>query len=484
MKKEQLNDLVYQLVRLPKETDWVEFKHNNSNPQEIGEYISAISNSSALLGRTRGYILWGIKDSSHEIIGTTFQPHKEKKGNQELESWLLGLLDHRIDIHFHESEVDGKQIVLLEVQAAFISPVRFSGIEYIRIGSYKKKLNEYPEKERELWRIFDKVSFEKSLARENATSNDVLALIDYPNYFQLMQQTLPENKSAILQRLISENVIQLASEDHYNITDIGAILFAKNLEDFGHLRRKALRIILYPGENRVKTTKEHIVTKGYAVGFKEAIEYINDQLPRNEEIGQVFRRDVRMYPEIAIRELVANALIHQDFNISGMGPMVEIFSNRIEISNPGIPLIDILRFIDEPPRSRNEGLASLMRRMNICEERGSGIDKVISEIEFYQLPPPDFRVTGASTVAVLFKPSSVAEIGRKDRVRACYHHACLQWVSGTQMSNTSLRKRLGIKDSNYPMASRIIKDAIMDGLVKYYGDPTSKKSAKYLPFWA
>ena len=125
-----------------------------------------------------------------------------------------------------------------------------------------------------------------------------------------------------------------------------------------------------------------------------------------------------------------------------------------------------------------------MRRMHICEERGSGIDKVISQIELYQLPPPDFRVTEGSTIVVLFQPENLTEMGRQEKVRATYQHACLQWVSGTQMTNSSLRKRLGIKDSNYSMASRILKDAINDGLIKLYGDRNSKKDAKYVPFWA
>jgi predicted HTH transcriptional regulator len=170
--------------------------------------------------------------------------------------------------------------------------------------------------------------------------------------------------------------------------------------------------------------------------------------------------------------------------LTGNGPTVEIFDNRIEITNPGIPLIDTLRFIDEPPQSRNEEFAALMRRMNICEERGSGIDKVIFHIEFYQLPPPDFRVTDGSTIVVLFQPANLSEMGRQEKVRACYQHACLKWVSGTQMSNNSLRKRLGIKDSNYPMASRILKDTIGDGLIKSYGEQNSKKASKYVPFWA
>lgn len=188
-----------------------------------------------------------------------------------------------------------------------------------------------------------------------------------------------------------------------------------------------------------------------------------------------------MYPAIAIRELVANALIHQDFNLTGTGPMIEIFSDRMEISNPGLPLIDTLRFIDEPPRSRNETLAALMRRLNICEERGSGIDKVISAVEVFQLPAPDFRTTTNHTIAVLLGPREFADMDRADRIRACYQHACLWFVSGKHMTNTSLRERLKIDKKNYPMASRIIRDTIDVGLIKQAGG--SRKDAKYIPFW-
>ena len=108
----------------------------------------------------------------------------------------------------------------------------------------------------------------------------------------------------------------------------------------------------------------------------------------------VSRESIR---SVAVRELVANALIHQDFSITGAGPMVEIFEGRIEVTNPGEPLVATDRFLDSPPKSRNESLASLMRRFRICEERGSGIDKVVSQIELYQLPPPLFEVPPGST---------------------------------------------------------------------------------------
>src|SRR5262249_30630504 len=161
---------------------------------------------------------------------------------------------------------------------------------------------------------------------------------------------------AILERLEAERIINRQASDSFDICNVGAILFAADLQAFGRLARKAPRVIIYRGDSRIETIKEQSNVKGYATGFESLLNYVYDQLPQNEQIERAFRSAVRMYPAIAIRELVANALIHQDFNLTGTGPMIEIFSDRMEISNPGLPLIDPLRFIDEPPRSRNETL--------------------------------------------------------------------------------------------------------------------------------
>jgi predicted HTH transcriptional regulator len=485
MDNTRLRAIVSEITALPNEMEWIEFKLNKAIPDEIGEYVSALSNSCALHGKPCAYILWGVEDGTRRILGTSFRPREAKIGNEALENWLAHHLTPRIDVRIHEGEIDGAPVVLFSIQPAADRPVRFKGIEYVRIGSYKKKLHDHPEKERELWRIFERTPFEKGVAKPGASSDDVLSLLDYPNYFHLIKQPLPENRAAILARLVAEKVLAPAPGGKYDVSNVGAVLFARNLRDFDRLARKALRVIIYRGYNRVETVKEQTGGKGYAIGFEGAISYINDQLPQNEQIGQALRSEVRMYPEIAVRELIANALIHQDFNVIGAGPMVEIFSDRMEISNPGVPLIDTLRFIDEPPRSRNEILAALMRRMNVCEERGSGIDKVIFHVEVFQLPAPDFRVAGESTVAVLFGPRKFAQMDREERVRACYQHACLQFVSGKRMSNSTLRKRMGIKDSNYPLASRIIRDAIEAKLIRPHGDAEgSKKDSTYVPFWA
>jgi predicted HTH transcriptional regulator len=191
-----------------------------------------------------------------------------------------------------------------------------------------------------------------------------------------------------------------------------------------------------------------------------------------------------MYPELSIRELVANALIPQDFFQTGTGPMVEIFSNRMEITNPGLPLVPTDRFLDSPPKSRNESLASLMRRNGVCEERGSGIDKVVYETEFYQLPAPIFTTAVDNTIAILFAHKALKEMDKEDRVRACYLHACLRYVEHNFMSNTSLRERFGIEEKNRSMVSKIINDTVEAGKLAIYDESVGSKARKYIPWWA
>jgi predicted HTH transcriptional regulator len=353
------------------------------------------------------------------------------------------------------------------------------------VGSYKKKLRDFPEKERALWSQLSGIPFENGIALDDVDDDGVLRRIDYPAFFDLMKLSLPSDRDGIIRRLEVEKLIVPNDHSKWSITNLGAILFAKRLSDFEGLARKAVRVIIYQGLNRVETVKEQDGTKGYAVAFEGLISYINDQLPINEVIGPALRSEVRMFPEIAIRELVANAIIHQDFSATGDSPLVEIFSDRIEITNYGQPLINPDRFIDEPPQSRNERLAAFMRRINVCEERGSGIDKVIFHVESYQLPAPIFQVTEHHTRVTLFAHRKLSAMDRKDRIRACYQHACLLYVSSQKMTNATLRRRLAIEERNYAIASRIIADTIEANYIKL-SDPesSSKKHASYIPFWA
>ena len=479
-----ITSLVKELLRQPKESEWIEFKHNNKEPQMIGEYISALSNSAALHRKTSAYIVWGIHNTSKEIVGTTFKPSETKKGGEVLENWLLRLLEPKIEFHVYEIDIENKHIVLMEITPAYRHPVRFNGIEYIRLGEVKKKLKDLPEKERELWRVFDNAPFERKIAASDLNESEVLKFLEYTVYFELLGLPLPENRIGIIEALENDELIKKQDNGKYSITNLGAILFAKELAKFNHLKRKAIRLIQYKDNTKLETIKEVQGGKGYAVGFEGLIDFINNILPSNEVIGKAFRKTIKMYPELAIRELLANAIIHQDFFQTGNSVMIEIYNNHIEITNPGEPLVDTERFLDTPPKSRNEILASFMRRINICEERGSGIDKVVAQTEVFQLPAPIFRAANGYTISILFAHKELKEMNKQDRVRATYLHACLRYIQNDFMTNTTLRDRFGIDTKNSAMASRIIKETLKAEKIKIYDESVGTKAREYVPWWA
>lgn len=288
----------------------------------------------------------------------------------------------------------------------------------------------------------------------------------------------------MIEALAAAQLIRHNVENQWQITNAGALLYAMNLGDFPRLARKAARVVHYVGTSRIKTKREQVGQRGYAAGFKGLIGYIADQLPNSEVIQDGLRMDELLFPGLVVRELVANALIHQDLTITGTGPMIEIFDDRMEVTNPGVPLVNPLRFIDLPPRSRNEALGAAMRQIGVVEERGSGWDKIAWEIEFHQLPPARVEVHDDQTRVTIFAPRSLGLMDKPERILAVYQHACLRWVSNQPTNNTSIRKRFGISDRNKAQASRIIKEAVDDGKVVPYDAAAGPRVLRYVPFWA
>ncbi|WP_193058546.1 ATP-binding protein [Glutamicibacter arilaitensis] len=481
---EQLKHLVLGFTQLTQELPWVEFKVNNKDPQMIGERISALANSAALASEPYGYLVWGIEDESHRIVGTSFDPENVRIGGSELQNWLTVSLSPQVFFEFADVVVEEQCIFVLTVKAADHKPVSFKGEEYVRVGTYTKKLRQHEDYERRLWQSFDRQPFEDRSALENLDEDRVLQLIDYPSYFDLTGIPLPANKDGILEALRAEQLISKMPGTGWRITNLGAILFAKRLEDFPSLRRKALRVIQYKTKNTLEPVREQVGTRGYASGFEGLIGYINGLLPVNEMMGQALRKTTPMYPELAVRELVANALIHQDFSITGSGPLVSLFQDRLEIVNPGSPLVEVARLIDAPPRSRNEKLASLMRRMGICEERGSGWDKVAFQTEFYQLPAPLVEVREDNMQVTMFAPRELTKMESHDRVRAVYLHACLRYISHEHTNNASIRERFGIQERSKAQASRLLREAVEAGVIVPYDPTVGSRIMRYVPFWS
>ena len=313
---EYLAGLVRELCNLAGETEWVEFKVDFGKPEEIGEYISALANSAALAGKAFAYMVWGITDRDHAIVGTSFDPSSVRIGNEALENWLLRLLEPRLNFRFFQVSVEGRPVVVLEIERAPRQPVRFRGQEYIRVESYKKKLKDFPERERMLWRCFDRTPFEDRIAAERVPGHEVLRLLDYPAYFDLLKRPLPENRPGILEALSDDAIIRRGSVGGWDVTNLGAVLFAKRLALFRSMRRKAMRVIQYRGSSRIEAVREQVHEQGYASGFESLIGFVNGLLPSKETIDQGIRTTAVGFPKAAVRELVANALIHQDFSIT------------------------------------------------------------------------------------------------------------------------------------------------------------------------
>ena len=253
------------------------------------------------------------------------------------------------------------------------------------------------------------------------------------------------------------------------------------------MSRKVVRLIKYEGKNKAGGSKEYPGTKGYAIGFEGLIQFVKSLLPGSEVIKNSLRHETSVYPEIALRELIANILIHQDFTIRGTGPMIEIFDDRIEFTNPGklLPSKTLDRLIRTTPESRNEILASAFRRYNICEERGSGFEKAVIAIELFGLPPLKFEEMESSFKVTMYSPRKFADMSNDERIEACYQHSIIEYYGNGGFNNASLRKRFGMHDKQAAQVSKLIKDAIDLGKIKSK-DPESesKKFSLYVPYWA
>jgi len=311
---------------------------------------------------------------------------------------------------------------------------------------------------------------------------DVVGLLDTQGMYDLLALDYPARRSAVIERLRSERLID-DCQGALSIRRMGALLLGKDLTAFDSIARKRLRLVVYDGDSKLFTTLDHVFDQGYAVGFQAMVQFVMGQLPRNEAIKDALRVETALVDQIVVRELLANALIHQDFREAGTSPLVEVYDDRVEFSNPGDPIVPLDRFIDGY-QSRNERMADLMRRMRICEEKSSGIDKVISSIESFQLPAPRFSTSFGRTEVVVFGGKPFEQMDRDERVRAAYQHCCLRYVMRKNMTNQSLRERFHLPESKVSTVSTVINQAIDAGLIRLDKSVgTSRKFSRYLPFW-
>lgn len=453
----------------PSETQRLEFKAatNSIDHEKLLRYCVAIANEGG------GHLLLGVADKPpRPVLGS----HAVNNPMAMAEK-LFEQLGFRVDVE-EVAHPDGRVVV-------FQIPSRPKGTAYHLNGAYWMRSGEQlvAMTEDQLRRVFTEGEpdwlEEKSLSGLDA--GRVVSLLDTQGFFDLLKLPYPTHQGGVIDRLVQERLVD--DDGGLSIRRMGALLLAKNLEDFPDLSRKAPRVVVYSGGSKLQTRLDQRGRRGYAVGFQNLVRFVMQQLPRNEVIEDALRREISFLPEEVVRELVANALIHQDFTVGGASVVVEIYDQRVEFTNPGEPIVPVQRFIDGY-QSRNERLADLMRRMGICEEKSSGIDRVVQCAEVMQLQPPDFRTAFRRTEVIVSGPRRFDEMDRDERVRACYQHCVLKWVMRERMTNQTLRARFRLAADKSASVSQVIAAAVADGLIKPdEATKGSKKFARYLPMW-
>lgn len=476
--------LVETLCKYEREEEWFEFKTDNSNPERIGMYISALSNSAALCEHSYGYLIWGIDDKDHKIVGTTFNPKKEKKGNMDIESWLAINSSPRIPFSFITVDVGSdKHVVVLEISAADSQPVAFQGEEYIRVASNIQQLKKYPELERKLWRSFERESIETRIVYPDLDSEEIASLLSLDDYFVMQNLPMPSSDEKKIKVFMQEGFVGQEDNGKYSITTLGALLFARNLMAFPLVASKAIRLIVYSDNSRLFARNDISFTEGYALSFEKICSRVEEELKKTENIGSVFREEGMLLPQSAVREILANLMIHQDLTSRGSGASIEVFTSRLEATNPGSLLVPKDRIIDSPPKVRNERVAAFLRRLHLCEERGSGFDRIEEGLARIHLPSVKVETGEDFTRIVLSWKSDSKDWDIDDRLRTVYYSTCLDYISGRPTTNATIRARLGLKEKDAPIVSRLVQKAVEDGLVRIQDPNAGARARKYIPYW-
>jgi ATP-dependent DNA helicase RecG len=436
-----------------------------------------------LAGQERAYLVFGVQNKTKKLVGTSVRLNELKKGNENLETWLSRMVEPQLLMEFLDFEDAGKHFGILTIQPTYDRPVQFMNIKYVRVGDAIKSLKDYPEQERALWLATSRMRFETAIALTHQSATGALQKLDIDAYYALTNEERAKNQDEMIRKLVAREFLKDDMEDGYDITNLGAILLAKDLRTFPTVASKAVRVIKYAGRDKSKSVAEIEGQRGYAAGFSGLMQFMSRNVLTDEKYIDGVRQSVPIFPMTAVREVIANALIHQDLTVSGAGPVVEIYEDRIEVINPGNSLIEVDRIIDER-RSRNEKLALTMRGFGICEERGGGIDKALYEIEELSLPALEFFASKNSMRVVIFGPKKFSLLSKADKRWACFCHCVIRWIRHDYMSNSSLRERFKLARDDYQAASAVITDAKREGRIVPADAKQGNKHAKYVPYWA
>jgi predicted HTH transcriptional regulator len=471
-----LKDSLYPISVELNEIDWKSGLSSKSD--RLAQHLCAFSNQ-----KDGGFLVFGVNNDASMVSVTKEQADEIVK---TLGNVALNNLSQSVQIQHNTFDYNGNVLLFIYIPEQTEKPVYLRGKTIY--DSYHRSAGQTVKMSREAVKFLISashgISFESQIAMSKLSVEEILELLNYRRFYERLDKNVPKSTDTIISMLVEYDFV-IQDEYSLSITNLGAILLANDLTKFSHLKGKIVRILRYTGTNNLVLDKEHTETSGYAAGFEDMVDYIMKNLPQQEIIKGAIRKNKTDYPRTTIREFLANALVHQDFSVTGAHVMVEIFSDRVVLTNPGSPLNDVNRFIDLPPHSRNEDLAQSLLLLHICERRGSGVDRAIEALEKALLPPPKFTKSEFFTRVFVYGPQKLSAMSKQDKIRACYQHCCLLHEDNKEMTNQSVRERFEIEKKNFSIASRIINETLVAGLIKIAdSENLSRKYASYIPFYA
>ena len=356
-----IKSIVRELCSYDDEQEWFEFKENWFQPEALGEYVSAMSNAAAFHYKKYAFFVWGVNNDTHEIVGTDFNQYcnHNKEPNQK---YLGRNLSPSINFSFEEDVIDGNRVVVLVIPAAVEIPTSFREKRYIRIGSSKVNMKDYPKREIQLFKILD---------------GRIETMETFPAKYQ--ELTFSKlfgyygSKGIVLkEETFIKNLGLKNSNGEFN-------LLAQLLSDNSHF---PLRVTIFDGETKGSPlfSVREFGNNCLLYSLDELLRYgdVLNLIQADETDRVVERKEVPLFDNKAFREAVINAVLHNKW-VEGNEPMISVFSNRIEILSRGtIPPAQTMEgfFLGESVPV-NDKLSEIFLQLHISEKSGRGVPKII-----------------------------------------------------------------------------------------------------------
>jgi len=476
MENTDLIALLNRLCQEPNESEWIEFKSNRYNSQEIGEYLSALSNSACLLGKPFGYLVFGVDDQLHDIVGTIFDPYSDKekgKGNQSLLLWLATNLQPNIGFTPFVFTTKNKRVVLFEIHSAYNQPVRFKGIAYIRIGTSKTELRNHPDKERVIWSHC--IDWSAQIC-ENATLDDLdptairKARSEYKVKFP--------NRANEVDSWDDTTLLNKTSLTIKGAITNSAMLLVGKSESAALISPAVARISWILKDDKSNEKDYEHFDPPFLVNVDKVLLKIRNLTIRELPGGTLFPKEIHQYDEWVLREALHNCIAHQDYLLRGRIILVEM-PTRLFLSNVGSFLPGSVERViqqDAPQEIyRNSLLVKAMVNLNMIDTQGGGIKRMFLTQKERFFPMPDYDLSDSSRVLVTIHGMIVNEY--YTRLLMTRTNLDLWAVMSLDKVQKGLRigydiykklKKMGLVEGRYPNIYVSTKVAKATGLIAEY----------------